>query len=80
MYICTFYVLFKFCFTREGTKGPPLVTSLKMSFFFKAITLYFYVLFKFYFTREGTQGSPLVNPLNNVFLKFVMHITSQFFF
>ena len=22
-----FYVLFKFCFMREGTQGPPLVTS-----------------------------------------------------
>jgi hypothetical protein len=36
----------------------------------------FYVLFKFCFTREGTQGSPLVNPLNNVFFKFMMLITS----
>ena len=26
--------------------------------------------------REGTQGSPLVNPLNNVFFKFMMQITS----
>jgi hypothetical protein len=35
-----------------------------------------YVLFKFCFTREGAQGSPLVNPLNNVFFKFMMQITS----
>ena len=36
----------------------------------------FYVLFKFRFVREGTHGSPLVNPLNKVFLKFMMQITS----
>jgi hypothetical protein len=29
--------------------------------------------------REGTQGPPLVNTLNNVVLKFMMHITSYFF-
>jgi hypothetical protein len=69
-----FYVLFKFCFIKGLTQGPPLVTSLKV--FFIAITLYFYVLFKFCFMREGTQESPLVNPLNNVFFEFMMQITS----
>ena len=75
LYFC---VLFKFCFTREGAQGPPLVTSLKNVFFifFTAITLYFCVLFKFCCTREGAQGSPLVSPLNNVFFKFLMQITS----
>jgi hypothetical protein len=34
-----------------------------------------FVLLKFCFMREETQGSSLVNPLNNVFLKFMMHIT-----
>ena len=33
-------------------------------------------LFKFCFMRGGTQGFPLVNPLNSVFFKFMMQITS----
>ena len=72
-----FWVLLKFCFTREGAQGSPLVTYLQnVFFFFKAITLYFYVLFKYCLTREGAKGPPLVNPINNVFFKFMMQITS----
>ena len=40
---------------------------------------WFCVLFKFCFMREGAQGPPLVNPLNKVFFKFMMLITSFFF-
>ena len=75
-----FYVLFKICFTRGGTQGPPVVTSLKNVFFifFKAITLYFCVLFKFCFMREDAQGSPLVTSLKNVFFIFFKAITLYF--
>jgi hypothetical protein len=66
-----FYVLLKFYLIRELAQGPPLVTSLQMSFFFKSNRFIFLRPVYILLYERGHSRVPPCNVLKNVFFKFM---------
>ena len=76
---------------REGTQGPPLVTSLKMSFFFLKQSLYIFASCLNFASRERAPKAPMgmmcssggcdIQYLFNIYKRqvFLSHFRSNFF-